>query len=115
MAARRPKTADDYRIEKLLREYLHGDTLCPKCGLHMMNTKEGAGKKYGICENCYHDAKFAAMADNYRQKLQEREYNRVRKRHERARKKAEAEQLVENEPEIVERDALTSFDDRYYL
>lgn len=115
MEGKKPqKTADDRRIEKLLKEYINGDVLCPKCGTHMMSTKEGAGAKYGICENCYHDAHFKAMADNYRQKIQEREYQREKKRYQRACAR-DKKKMPPKKKTVKAEELKGNIDERYYL
>lgn len=106
--------ADRRRMKKILDGYLNGDMLCPRCGLHMMNTKKGSGKEHGICESCYHDIHFEALTENMRQKMQERDYQRIRKQRQRARQRLEKGQ-IETIRVVKLEEVGNNFDERYYL
>lgn len=82
--------ADDARaerLERLIAEWAKpAPTICPRCGRNAVADGGDAGRKYGVCFECYTEARARAVAQQQSELDAKREYDAARKMLERTKR-----------------------------
>lgn len=75
------------RLERLIAAWCQpAPTLCPMCGRNVVTGTGIAGKSYGVCLECYTEAKTRAMKQQQSELDAKRKYDAARKMLERTKR-----------------------------
>jgi hypothetical protein len=82
-----PEDITEQINERMLLE-LHGGIVCPRCGKGMVLPWTKAGRMFGVCQTCYHQAAAIVTADAAKEAEARLLHDAARKQEQRAKAKA---------------------------